>query len=195
MSDMELYSLFAECGSIQSAKIMRDKSSGYSFGYGFVQYEDPRAASAAIETLNGMQVANNKRIKVSYSRPNTADIKDTNLYVGNVPPGVTEADLDNLFGAFGNILTKKLLKDQSGKNKGIAFIRFSKKAEAELAMAELAGYKCPGASRGLDVKVAEDHGRQKAAFYAGWLQGQQVEEGPEWAESDFTTGRGGYGGR
>ena len=77
----------------------------------------------------------------------------------------------------------------------IAFIRFSKKAEAELAMAELAGYKCPGASRGLDVKVAEDHGRQKAAFYAGWLQGQQVEDGVEWAESDFTTGRGGYGGR
>ena len=31
-----------------------------------------------------MQVSN-KRIKVSYSRPNTADIKDTNLYVGNVP--------------------------------------------------------------------------------------------------------------
>ena len=61
MSDMELYSLFAECGSIQSAKIMRDKSSGYSFGYGFVQYEDPRAASTAIETLNGMQVAPNMR--------------------------------------------------------------------------------------------------------------------------------------
>ena len=57
-------------------------------------------------------------VQVSYSRPNTADIKDTNLYVGNVPPGVTEADLDNLFGAYGNILTKKLLKDQSGKNKG-----------------------------------------------------------------------------
>ena len=76
----------------------------------------------------------------------------------------------------------------------IAFIRFSKKAEAELAMAELAGYKCPGASRGLDVKVAEDHGRQKAAFYAGWLQGQQVEEG-EWGESDFSSSRVGYGGR
>ena len=55
---------------------------------------------------------------MSYSRPNTADIKDTNLYVGNVPPGITEADLDNLFGTYGNILTKKLLKDQSGKNKG-----------------------------------------------------------------------------
>ena len=77
----------------------------------------------------------------------------------------------------------------------IAFIRFSKKAEAELAMSELAGYKLPGASRGLDVKVAEDHGRQKAAFYAGWLQGQQGEDGSEWVESDFTSSRGGYGGR
>merc|ERR1719232_56877 len=65
----------------------------------------------------------------------------------------------------------------------IAFIRFSKKAEADSAMAELNGYKLPGASRGLDVKVAEDHGRQKAAFYAGWLVGQGH------------GGRGGYGGR
>ena len=64
------------------------------------------------------QQFNFSNFKVSYSRPNTADIKDTNLYVGNVPPGITEADLDNLFGAYGNILTKKLLKDQSGKNKG-----------------------------------------------------------------------------
>ena len=64
MTDMELYNIFSECGSIVSAKIMRDKSSGYSFGYGFVQYEAPGSASVAIENLNGMQVAPNKRIKV-----------------------------------------------------------------------------------------------------------------------------------
>ena len=137
MIDTELYSMFITLGPIVSAKIMRDKNSGYSFGYGFVQYENPADAAKAIQQLNGLQVANNKRIKVrwdlnrkrknfsstlslqvSYSRPNTADIKDTNLYVGNVPPGISEADLDNLFGTYGNILTKKLLKDQSGKNKG-----------------------------------------------------------------------------
>ena len=138
MIDTELYSMFITLGPIVSAKIMRDKNSGYSFGYGFVQYESPGDAAKAIQQLNGLQVANNKRIKVgwdlsclerenlcsplllqvSYSRPNTADIKDTNLYVGNVPPGITEADLDNLFGTYGSILTKKLLKDQSGKNKG-----------------------------------------------------------------------------
>ena len=52
-----------------------------------------------------------------------------------------------------------------------------------------------GASRGLEVKVAEDHGRQKAAFYAGWMHGQGG------GEEDFGNygsgpgfGRGGRGG-
>ena len=65
MTDTELYSMFITLGPIVSAKIMRDKSSGYSFGYGFVQYESPADAAKAIQQLNGLQVANNKRIKVS----------------------------------------------------------------------------------------------------------------------------------
>jgi len=84
MTDNELYSMFITVGPIVSAKIMRDRSSGYSYGYGFVHFQLPDDAAKAIATLNGLQVSN-KRIKVSYSRPNTADIKDTNLYVGNVP--------------------------------------------------------------------------------------------------------------
>ena len=64
MIDTELYSMFITLGPIVSAKIMRDKNSGYSFGYGFVQYENPADAAKAIQQLNGLQVANNKRIKV-----------------------------------------------------------------------------------------------------------------------------------
>jgi len=204
MTDNELYSMFITVGQIVTAKIMRDKSSGYSYGYGFVHYQNPEDASKAIATLNGLQVSN-KRIKVSYSRPNTADIKDTNLYVGNVPPGITEEALQSLFAPFGSILTFKLLKDQTGKVKGIAFIRFSKKAEADDAIANLHGYQFPGSNRGLDVKVAEDHGRQKAAFYAGWMVGQGASDdgGSDWGDgyedSNYGYGqgfpRGGRGGR
>ncbi len=36
--------------------------------------------------------------------------RDTNLYVGNIPPGITEEDLVNLFAPYGNVLTRNLLK-------------------------------------------------------------------------------------
>ena len=56
MTDNELYSMFITVGQIVSAKIMRDKSSGYSYGYGFVHYQQPEDAAKAIATLNGLQV-------------------------------------------------------------------------------------------------------------------------------------------
>ena len=98
-----------------------------------VIFQNPDDAVKAITTLNGLQVSN-KQIKVSYSRPNTAEIKDTNLYIGNVTKTMTEDDLENLCGPYGHILTKKLLKDQAGQNKGIAFVRFTKKEEADAAI-------------------------------------------------------------
>ena len=56
MTDNELYSMFITVGQIVSAKIMRDKSSGYSYGYGFVHYQQPEDAAKAIASLNGLQV-------------------------------------------------------------------------------------------------------------------------------------------
>ena len=56
MTDNELNSMFITVGQIVSAKIMRDKSSGYSYGYGFVHYQLPEDAAKAIATLNGLQV-------------------------------------------------------------------------------------------------------------------------------------------
>jgi protein sex-lethal len=57
---------------------------GYSYGFGFVNYTNEEDAEKAINTLNGLQVQN-KRIKVSYARPSSEDIKETNLYITNLP--------------------------------------------------------------------------------------------------------------
>ena len=56
----------------------------YSYGYGFVEYINPDDADRAIEQLNGLEVQN-KKIKVSFARPPGQDIKDTNLYIQNLP--------------------------------------------------------------------------------------------------------------
>lgn len=47
----------------------------------FSRQED---ATKAINQLNGLEVQN-KRLKVSYARPSGEDIKDTNLYITNLP--------------------------------------------------------------------------------------------------------------
>jgi RNA recognition motif-containing protein len=57
---------------------------GYSYGFGFVNYSKAEDASRAIGTLNGLQVQN-KRLKVSFARPSGEEIKETNLYVTNLP--------------------------------------------------------------------------------------------------------------
>lgn len=73
--------------------------------------------------MNGSQVEN-KRIKVSFARPPSDDIKDTNLYVTNLPRNMTEENLFALFAPFGEIVQKKLLVDRhTNLPRGVAFIR------------------------------------------------------------------------
>lgn len=64
MSDAEFMSLFVPVGPVATAKVARDLKTGYSFGYGFVTYEQPDDAERAIQRLNGITMQN-KRLKVS----------------------------------------------------------------------------------------------------------------------------------
>ena len=45
LSDAEFNQLFAALGPLQSARILRDKRTGYSFGYGFVNYQKEEDAT------------------------------------------------------------------------------------------------------------------------------------------------------
>ncbi|KAG8267328.1 hypothetical protein J6590_053779 [Homalodisca vitripennis] len=91
MTDRELYSMFVTIGPVVSCRVMKDFKTGYSYGFGFVNYSRPDDAERAIQQLNGQEIFN-KRIKVSYARPSGDDIKDTNLYVTNLPRHVIIGD-------------------------------------------------------------------------------------------------------
>lgn len=55
MEESQLNELFAEFGEVTSAKIIMDKFTGRSKGFGFVEMSDS-AAQAAIASLNGKEV-------------------------------------------------------------------------------------------------------------------------------------------
>ncbi|MFT3980208.1 MAG: RNA-binding protein [Ferruginibacter sp.] len=68
MTDEDLNSLFAPYGSVTSAKILKDKMSGRSKGFGFVEMENDEEAKAAIAGLHETEIQGRK-IVVNESQP------------------------------------------------------------------------------------------------------------------------------
>lgn len=129
---------------------------------------------------------------------------------------ITEDQLEELFGKFGRIVQKNILKDKiTGLPRGVAFVRFvrrgagafckcsyvaanlrpvlngyvllrriffrtdryDRKTEAAAAVNEMNGCRPEGCIEPLIVKIAEEHGKQKAAYYAGWHAGYTQSRG------------------
>ncbi|KAJ3585008.1 hypothetical protein NHX12_013731 [Muraenolepis orangiensis] len=156
MTQEELKSLFGSIGEIESCKLVRDKITGQSLGYGFVNYVDPKDAEKAINTLNGLRLQT-KTIKVSYARPSSASIRDANLYVSGLPKTMTQKELEQLFSQYGRIITSRILVDQvTGVSRGVGFIRFDRRIEAEEAIKGLNCQKPPGTTEPITVKFANN---------------------------------------
>ena len=66
LTDQDLENTFAEYGTVTSAKIITDRATGRSRGFGFVEMSD--GAEAAIEALNGAEV-DGRELLVNESRP------------------------------------------------------------------------------------------------------------------------------
>ncbi len=148
--------MFISIGPVRASKIIRDRASGYSYGFGFVDYMSEEDAEKAIKELNGLQVQH-KNIKVAYSR-NHEDAKQANLYIRNLPREMTQDQLKDLFSACGDVVQCRILTDQfTGLSKGVGFVLYDKKQEADRAINTFNNTTPPGGTEALNVKRAEDN--------------------------------------
>lgn len=67
-NDESLGQLFAEFGEVVEAKVITDKFSGRSKGFGFVTMKDEETAKKAIDAVNGKEIEG-RSIVVNVSRP------------------------------------------------------------------------------------------------------------------------------
>ena len=65
-----LRALFAEFGEVESARVITDRYSGRSKGFGFVEMSAAEDAQKAIEALNGKSV-DGREIRVDKAKPRT----------------------------------------------------------------------------------------------------------------------------
>ncbi|MES2607714.1 MAG: RNA-binding protein [Pseudomonadota bacterium] len=68
MRDAELQEVFASFGSVVSAKVVMDRFSGRSKGFGFVEMLSSEEAQKAMAALNGIDVAG-RQIRVMEANP------------------------------------------------------------------------------------------------------------------------------
>ncbi|XP_061834276.1 ELAV-like protein 1-B isoform X1 [Nerophis lumbriciformis] len=159
MNQDDLRTLFSNVGELESAKLIRDKVAGNSLGYGFVNFVNASDAERAISSLNGLRLQS-KTIKVSFARPSSDTIKDANLYISGLPRNLGQQELEDMFTPYGHIINSRVLVDQASGDhslclsRGVAFIRFDKKAEAEDAVKHLNGYTPAGSLEPITVKFA-----------------------------------------
>jgi len=155
MTQDEIKDLFGSIGAIESCKLVRDKTTGQSLGYGFVNFIRMEDAEKAVKQMNGLRLQN-KMIKVSFARPSSDSIKFSNLYVSNLPCSMTQQELESMFADFGSIISSKILCNPKaeGTSKSVGFIRFDQRCEAEVAINKLNGTIPKGFTDPINVKFA-----------------------------------------
>ena len=87
--------------------------------------------------------------------------KKVNIYVGNLSRDVTEEDLREAFGAFGQVASVNIIKDKfSGEPRGFGFVEMPEKAEAQAAIAGLNGKDLKGQTLNVNEARPRTEGRR-----------------------------------
>jgi len=77
-TETELHTMFESYGTVQSCSLVKDKTTGNSKGFAFIEMPKQGEAKAAMISLNGKIVGGNKiRVKKSESKPDSGKSHDT----------------------------------------------------------------------------------------------------------------------
>ena len=116
-----------------------------------------------------------------------------NIFVGSLPYSLEEADLQELFEAYGEVTTVKIIIDrESGRSKGFGFVEMSDDEAAQKAISGLNGSEVSG--RSIAVSQAEDKkpGDRRSGGGGGFGGGNRGGGGGGYSRDSRGGGGGGY---
>lgn len=145
---------------VQSIKLIRNKQSGQSERYGFIEFVSHSAAEKAIQSYNGTMMPNTDQVfKLNWAGFSSGErrgdnISELSIFVGDLAPDVTDSILLETFASrYPSVKGAKVMVDTNTMcSKGYGFVRFSDENERSRAMNEMNGQYC--SSRPMRIGVA-----------------------------------------
>lgn len=142
-----------------SVKVIRNKHTGLSEGYGFVEFDTHDVAEKVLQEYNGAtMLKSDQPYRLNWASFSTGEKRlespDHSIFVGDLAPEVTDDLLHKLFlDKYPSVKTAKVVIDGStGRSKGYGFVRFGDDGERSKAMSEMNGVKC--CSRAMRIGAA-----------------------------------------
>lgn len=157
IDNKQLYDTFSLFGNILSCKVVTDRGTGMSKGYGYVHYETAEAAHAAIDKLDGMLI-DGQEVQVGEfmrrnDRPGQNDF--TNLYVKNIPYEWDDAKFKEEFSKYGDILSATVSRGPKGKRRTL-----KKKPEPKKEEEEKSGEEAVETTEGAEGEPKEEESKE-----------------------------------
>ncbi|PKA56115.1 Polyadenylate-binding protein RBP47 [Apostasia shenzhenica] len=150
MDENYLHKCFRHTGEVVSIKVIRNKQTGKSEGYGFVEFYTHAAADKVIQTFNGhIMPSSEQPFRLNWASFSTGDRRSDmasgySIFVGDLAPDVTDSLLQETFAnKYSSVKGAKVVIDaNTGRSKGYGFVRFGNDNEKTLAMTEMNGIYC-----------------------------------------------------
>ncbi|KAH7523591.1 hypothetical protein FEM48_Zijuj06G0028100 [Ziziphus jujuba var. spinosa] len=150
MDENYLHTCFVSTGEIASIKVIRNKQTGLSEGYGFVEFFSHATAEKVLQTYAGILMPNTEQpFRLNWATFSTGDkrsdnVPDLSIFVGDLAADVTDSLLHETFASrYPSVKAAKVVFDaNTGRSKGYGFVRFGDDNERSQAMTEMNGVYC-----------------------------------------------------
>ncbi|KAG1368298.1 Polyadenylate-binding protein RBP45 [Cocos nucifera] len=150
MDENYLYGCFVQTGEVLSVKIIRNKQTGQSEGYGFIEFATRATADRVLQTYNGQMMPNvEQTFRLNWATSGSGERRgdegaDYTIFVGDLASDVTDYLLQETFkNRYSSVKGAKVVTDRiTGRSKGYGFVRFGDLNEQTRAMTEMNGVYC-----------------------------------------------------
>ncbi|KAG6420806.1 hypothetical protein SASPL_117345 [Salvia splendens] len=150
MDENYLTSCFYNSGELVSAKVIRNKQTGQSEGYGFLEFRSHGSAESILQQYNGAMMPNAEQsFRLNWASLGAGDKRaddspEYTIFVGDLAGDVTDYVLQETFKVvYQSVKGAKVVIDRvTGRSKGYGFVKFGDEREQQHAMSEMNGVLC-----------------------------------------------------